>query len=181
MDIENLIIERRSIRKYINLSIEKSVFEKIIDIARYSPSWKNTQTVHYIIIQNKELKAEIAEKYACGFVPNIRVIKNADALVIVCSKPSRSGYEEDGAFSTNKGTHWESFDAGIAVQTFCLASYSLGLGTLIIGVYNEAQIIQAVGMPDGHKISALIAVGFPNETPIVPKRKDVSEIVSFLP
>ena len=58
------------------------------------------------------------------FEYNQKTMHNAPALILVTTITGHSGFERDGSFSTSKETHWESFDAGIAVQTLCLAAYS---------------------------------------------------------
>jgi hypothetical protein len=56
----------------------------------------------------------------------------------------RCGYERDGSFSTPKGDRWEMFDAGIAAQTFCLAAHEMGLGTVIMGVFDENKVNEVI-------------------------------------
>ena len=60
-------------------------------------------------------------------------------------------------FFTLKGSHWESFDAGIAAQTFCLAAWDKGVGTVIMGLFDEKEIAKAVQIPEGQQICAVIA------------------------
>ena len=98
-------------------------------------------------------------------------------LVIITTISPRSGFERDGSPSTSKKTHWESFDAGIATQTFCLAAYDAGLGTVIMGIFDEDKVIKAVGVPEGQKVSAMVALGYADEEPAMPKRKSVGELL----
>ena len=113
------------------------------------------------------------------FAFNQKTASHAPALVVLTMLTSRSGYERDGSFSTSQGTHWQSFDAGIAAQTFCLAAHALGLGTVIMGIFDEDKVKQVVDIPEGQKVAALIAVGHPAEEPVCPKRKDVETLLSF--
>ena len=101
-------------------------------------------------------------------------------LILVTTVSPRSGFERDGSPSTSKGSHWESFDAGIATQTFCLAAHEEGLGTVIMGIYDEAKVIEVAKIPEGQKVSAMVAIGYADETPIIPKRKSADELLSFL-
>ncbi len=55
-----------------------------------------------------------------------------------------SGYEHDGTFSTPQNDRWEVFDAGIATQTFCLAAHAKGVGSVILGIFDEEKIHQYV-------------------------------------
>jgi nitroreductase len=91
----------------------------------------------------------------------------------------RSGYERDGSFSTGKEDRWEIFDAGIATQTFCLAAYNEGLGTVIMGYFDEKEVSKVVDLPEGQKLAAMVAIGVPDETPDMPRRKSVEELLTY--
>ena len=93
----------------------------------------------------------------------------------------RSGFEKDGSYSTSKEDRWEHFDAGIATQTFCLAACEKGVGTVILGIFDEEKVARAISLPEGQKVAALIAMGYPEgESPAVPRRKEAEELVSFI-
>ena len=178
MELIEGIKNRRSIRKFTDAEVTKEQIEEIVDIARFSPSWKNSQSVRYMLITDKALKDKIAEEGVMGFEWNTGIIKGAPALVLILTVDKRAGYERDGSESTSKGEHWQSFDAGIAAETFCLAAYAKGLGTVILGVYDEAKVSEMTGVPEGQKISALIPIGVPAEEPEVPKRKGVADLLT---
>ena len=71
------------------------------------------------------------------------------------------------------------FDAGVASQTFCLAAYEKGLGTVIMGIFDEDKIVDLLHIPEDRELIALIPVGFPDEAPTAPKRKPVEDLLSF--
>ena len=100
-------------------------------------------------------------------------------LVTVVEKIS--GYEPDGSFSTSQGDRWEMFDAGIATQTFCLSAYAKGVGSVILGVFDENKIRQYVSLPQGERVTNLIALGYPLEpAKSAPPRKEVSELLQVI-
>ncbi len=92
-------------------------------------------------------------------------------MVVVTTVDKRSGYERDGSFSTSKGTHWQSFDAGLSVQNFCLAAHEKGLGTVVLGIFEEEKVLDLLNIPDGESVSALIPIGYPDIQPTMPARK----------
>ena len=49
MDLMKAIKTRRSIRKYSTEQVSNIDLEDIVELASYSPSWKNSQTVGYVI------------------------------------------------------------------------------------------------------------------------------------
>lgn len=91
----------------------------------------------------------------------------------------RSGYERDGSFSTPKGDRWQMYDAGIASEAFCLAAHEEGLGTVILGLFDEEEAAKLLNLPEGRQLAALIPVGYPAEAPAAPRRKTVEELLSF--
>ncbi|MDO5491744.1 MAG: nitroreductase family protein, partial [Bacillota bacterium] len=62
---------------------------------------------------------------------------------------------------------------------FCLAACNAGLGTVMMGIYNEAEVTEILKLPEGQIVSCLIALGYPAVGPDAPKRKDVDELLSF--
>lgn len=179
MDFMECVKNRRSIRKFKNEPLNDALFTQLVETASYAPSWKNSQTTRYIVISDTALKQQLAETCVMDFEYNKKTILNAPALVLVTTVANRSGYERDGSFSTSKETHWESFDAGIAAQTFCLAAHAMGLGSVVLGIFDQAKVIETAGVPEGQKVSAMVAVGYPDEIPPMPKRKSAAELLSY--
>lgn len=180
MELVKAVTERRSIRSYTNQPVTEEDLKKIIETARFAPTWKNSQTARYYAILNQELKNKIAEQATLDFSKNKLNIQNAPALVVLTTVNGIAGYERDGSFTTSKKTHWQSFDAGIACQTFCLTAYEYGFGTLIMGIFDENKLAEILQLPKQESVSALIAIGYANEAPEVPKRKSVDQILQII-
>lgn len=180
METLECIKTRRSIRKFKEEAVSHDTIEEIIAAASLSPSWKNTQICRYNIVEDKSILNEIADNCVLDFEYNQKTIKHAPQLVVVSMIEKRCGYERDGSFSTSKEDRWEMFDAGIASQTFCLAAHDLGIGTVILGIFDEEKMSKAINLPDGQKVAALIAMGYPNQECEAPKRKDVDELVKYV-
>lgn len=68
---------------------------------------------------------------------------------------------------------------GAACQTFCLAAKEKGLGTVIMGIFDEDGISDLLQIPKEQELGALIAVGYPDIDPAVPKRKSVEELLQY--
>lgn len=180
MELKQAIETRRSIRTYKDTPVTAEDITKIVEEARFAPTWKNSQTVRYHAVLDKALKDKIAEEGTCQFSKNMLNIKSAAALVVLTTVDGISGYDQDGTPTTPKGSHWQSFDAGIACQTFCLAAHGYGFGTLIMGIFDEAKIRELIALPEGESISALIAVGYADEAPDQRPRKDTAELLRIL-
>lgn len=180
MDAIECIKGRRSIRKFKEDKLDRQLIKDIVEISSYAPSWKNTQTPRYVYIDSKELMNDIADKCVLDFEYNKKTINGAAGLVIVTTVPNRCGYERDGSYTTSKKDSWEMFDAGIASQTFCLAAYEKGLGTVIMGIFDEEETKKVLELESGYKVSAMIAIGYPAINPDTPPRKNVDELVKFI-
>lgn len=177
MNMTECIKGRRSVRKYTAERIERSVLEDIISTASYSPSWKNTQITRYIAIEDTSIIQEIADKFTPEF--NSNIVRQVSTLMAVTFIKNRCGFERDGSYSTKKGDHWQMFDVGIACQTFCLAAHEHGLGTVILGIWDEDGITELLDIPENQELAALIAIGYPADTPSAPKRKSVEDLLTY--
>lgn len=181
MEFEKVVKERRSIRRFKSEPVARETFEEIIDMARFAPSWKNTQIARYIVVTNPEKKASLATpECVFDFTFNLKTLESATAIVLLTYVENISGFERDGSYSTPMGATWQNFDAGIAAQTFCLAAQDKGVGTVILGYYDEKAIREKVDIPEDQVIGAVIACGYPDEEPNAPKRKEVEELVTFV-
>ncbi len=181
METIKCIKERRSIRKFKDEKVDRETIKEIIEAASYAPSWKNSQIARYIVVEDREIIDKIADECVLGFGYNTKTLKNAPALVIQNVVIGKSGFEKDGSYSTPKEDRWENFDAGIAAQTFCLAAHEKGVGTVIMGIFDEYKVAEIVEIPQGQKIVSFIAMGYPEgDAPSAPKRKDVDELVTFI-
>lgn len=180
MEAIECIKTRRSIRKFKENLVDHETINSIIEAASMSPSWKNTQIARYNIIENREVLDNIANNCVLDFEYNQKTISRAKQLCVVSMVTKRCGYERDGSFSTSKEDRWEMFDAGIASQTFCLAAHDLGVGTVILGIFDEDKVGEAINLPEGQKVAALIVMGYPDQECEAPKRKTVDELVTYM-
>lgn len=178
MNAKECLESRRSIRKYKNDAIPVDVLNEIVETAKFAPSWKNTQIARYHVVTNPAMKEKIANDCVCGFSFNTKTLLQAPAIVIVSYVTKRCGYERDGSFTTAKGDRWEMFNAGIATQTFCLAAHDKGIGTCIMGIFDDAKIAKVLSLPEDQIVGAVIAAGYPDEAPEAPARKSADIILT---
>lgn len=179
MEAKECIKTRRSVRKYTDELVSKETVREIVELASYSPSWKNTQVIRYIFVEDEKLISQIADEGLMDFPLNVKTVSRAKQLMIITKKDGISGYEKDGSFSTGKEDNWEMFDAGIATQTFCLAAWDKGVGTVILGVFDDKKVGEIVGIPDGQTVAAIVALGYPAFAPDMPPRKSVEDLLTY--
>ena len=177
MELQEAIRTRRSVRQFTDEKVPHALLEQVVELAAWAPSWKNTQISRYIAIEDPELL-----KAVCGYVSdfNARIIEGCKTLVVQTFVTGRCGFERDGSFSTDREDGWQYYDCGIAAQTFSLAAHDLGLGSVIMGVFDRKGLENFLQIPEGQEIMALIAVGYP-ATPngAGPKRKGVEDLLSY--
>ena len=180
MDAIKCIKERRSIRQFTAEPVSHEVLSEIVEIARFAPSWKNTNISRYVAAEG-DLKDLICDKAFDLYPGNAEMVRKAPMLVVQTYVKNRSGFERDGSFSTKKEDRWQNYDAGIAAEAFCLAAFEKGLGTVILGIFDEDEVAKAIGLSEDRGVAALIVIGHPAiDNPEAPKRKDVSELLTFL-
>lgn len=178
MTAKECILGRRSIRKFTDAPVSHELLAGIIETASYAPSWKHTQIVRYIAVEG-ELKDRIGNECTSTFPNNGKIIVNAPMLIAVTVIKNRCGYERDGSFTTPRKDTWQMFDAGVASQTFCLAAHEAGLGSVIVGIFDQDKVEALLEIPPERELVALIPVGYPAEEPAAPRRKPVTELLAF--
>ncbi|MBR5421501.1 MAG: nitroreductase family protein [Lachnospiraceae bacterium] len=179
MTAKEMILGRRSIRKYTDQPVDEALLREIVEEASYAPSWKHTQITRYTAITDAALKERIASEATTIWPGNGDIIRQAPVLMAISVITKRSGYERDGSFSTAFEDRWEFFDAGIASQTYCLAAHEHGLGTVILGLFDIDTATALIGVPEGQKLVALIPTGYAAEEPTAPKRKSTDDLLTI--
>lgn len=176
MEFKDCVLNRRSVRKFTDEQVSHETLENIMALTAYSPSWKNTQISRYIAIEDPAVLEEICKTYAPF---NAKIIGGCKTLIAQTFIKSRSGYERDGSFSSDREDGWQYYDCGISAQTFCLAAHECGVGSVILGVFDRKGLQAYLEIPEEQELMALIAIGYPDETPTAPKRKPVETLLSY--
>lgn len=180
METTLCIKERRSVRRFQEKPVDRKILREIVETAVWAPSWKNSQTPRYTIIDDKALIGDIAENGCMGFAFNRKTLQQTPVLVVISYVKGICGFEPDGSYSTDKKEGWQMFDAGAAAQTFALAAHDRGLGTVIMGIYDSAYVKKAARLPGEEEPAVLIAAGYEKFRPDAPERKGADEVLRFL-
>lgn len=177
MELQKAIETRRSIRKFSSKEVTEDIIKEIVNTAKFAPSWKNTQVTRYYAIKNEDIKQQIVDTMP-DF--NKTAVQTADVVIISSVLKARSGYNRQGEFDTNKGKGWQMYDCGLSNMLFTLKANELGLGTVIMGLYDEETIKKIINLPETEEIISVIALGYPEENPEMPKRKDAEIILKMI-
>lgn len=179
METQDCLLSRRSVRRYVDRPIPRETLEEIVDAARFAPSWNNQREVRYLCVLDPVRKDKLAALSGAFNKPHIQP---AAALFVVLGKRDCVGLEPgspDGVYY-HKSKEWLMLDAGIAIQTLCLAAWDRGVGTLIMGSFGGEAIRDYLQIPEEDELIALVSAGYPAETPVVPQHRTVEESVQFL-
>lgn len=176
MDVLEAIKKRRTIRTYKTTPVSQDTLDIILEAGRLAPSWGNTQTWRWVVIQDHNLKMQIAEKILRPGNRGTDAVKTAPIIIAACAELNKAGFRK-GQPATDKGGCWYMFDAALALENMVLAAKSLGLGTLFIGGMNANKVESLLEIPQGYACVILMVLGYPDEEPEARPRKEVAELV----
>jgi nitroreductase len=184
VDVLDAIKTRRSIRHYKPDPIPEELLQKVLEAARWAPSWANSQCSRYIVVRDQEKRKQLAGSVRIGNSA-MAALTEAPVIIVVCAELGKAGYTDgekvtgrsDWKISlTNKGD-WYMFDSGLAMQNLVLAARAVGLGTVYIGGFNSNDVAEAVKLPRGMEVVAMTPLGYPADEGKASSRKELSELV----
>lgn len=103
MDAQTCILTRRSVRQFTDQPVPHDLLEKVVSLAAYAPSWKNTQISRYVAIEDPAVRETIASEYCLAGANNPAIIRSAPLLIAQTFVKNRCGYERDGSFTRPGG------------------------------------------------------------------------------
>lgn len=156
--IHDLILKNRSYRRFDNnYQIETEVLKSLINLARLSPSARNSQALKYVLITNSEdCKTIYPNLNWAGYLTNWHgpIPEERPTAYIIMMQDHQI---------TN-----EIFcDDGIALQSILLGAVEKGLGGCIIGSFKKTKIETALSLPSHLEPRYIIALGKPIEEIII--------------
>ncbi len=176
MNVENAIKNRRTIRKFTDYKVTKEEIEKLIEAARWAPSWANTQSWEFVVVQDKDKIKEISNLYSENN-PAQKGSLECSAIILGCAKEKLAGYKNGELRTELDG--WDMFDLGLAFQNINLCAYEMGLGGVIVGAMDHTAIAKVIEVPEGYKFIAAMPIGKPAEEKTAPKRRELEEILYY--
>lgn len=172
----DIIKKRQSDRAYKTTPIEADKIARIIEAARLSPSACNAQPWKFIIIDNPQIKNQIADATSAKLLGMNHWTKQAPVHIVIV--------EESANFSSNFGSvikrrHFPIMDIGIAASHICLQAAEEGLGTCMIGWFDEKKIKKILHIPRGKRPQLIITLGYPEGDLREKVRKTTEQIASY--
>lgn len=171
MSDQSLFRKRFSCRRFTAASVEEDKLAFIIEAGRWAPSAGNLQPWRFVIVRDLAARKALAgAAFRQGFLAS-----EAPVVIVVCAVPAESArvYGERGA------TLYCIQDTAAAAQSMLLAATEVGLGSCWVGSFDEGAVASALGLAEGIRPVAMIAIGHPAEAAPERTRRAARETVLF--
>ena len=170
MEFFETIEARRSIRVFRPEAIPETIITRLLEAVRTAPTAGNLQAFQVYSVRRPEMIRALATA-AYGQ----ECVSNAPCVLVFCTDAPRSAakYKERGI------NLYSIQDATIAATIAHLAAVALGLGSVMVGAFDESNVKHAIGAAPNHRPILMLPMGFPNESPAPTERRPVDEMVSY--
>jgi nitroreductase len=176
MNFTEIAQARQSCRSYDPCRmVEKEKIDAVLNAARLAPSACNGQPYHFTVLQGPVAREAALLTRGMGGMNKFAV--DAPVLIVISEMP----YVKTAAFGAKaKNNDYRSMDIGIAAAYLTAEAAAQGLGTCILGWFDDEKLRQLCGI--GYPIRLVITLGYPGEKdqPRVKKRKDMEALVTWL-
>ena len=177
MSFLELVNKRYSVRNYAETPVAREAIDRCIEAARLAPSACNSQPWKFIVIDDPERIGPFAKTAFEGLLKFNHFVYKAPALVLIVSERQKAFAKLAGMV---KQKSFSQMDVGIAAEHFCLQAAEEGLGTCMLGWFNEAKVRKILSIPRPKRVELIISVGFSADETIPDKnRKCIDEIRSY--
>ncbi|HEX9973263.1 MAG TPA: nitroreductase family protein [bacterium] len=167
MNVYDLILKRRTIRRFKQQPIAEPILKKFVNAGRLAPSGANLQPLEFIVVNDPELVEQIfpAVKWAGYIAPagdppeGARPVAYILVLINTAIKPK----------------HGE-VDAAAAIENMILAALDEGIGSCWMGAIDREQLRVMLSIPPKYDIDSVLSLGYPDESPVI---KDMENSIRY--
>ena len=160
MKFLELIQLRQSDRQYINKPIDREIVDRCIEAGRLAPSASNSQPWTFIIVDNPELKNKVAKKTFGPLKSFNKFVPQAPVIVAIVMEKPKLTAELGGRI---KKKEYPLMDIGIAAEHICLQAAEEGVGSCMLGWFDERTIKTLLNVPNNKSIPLLITLGYTHD------------------
>lgn len=177
MDFLNFVSTRQSDRAFdVNRPVEKEKIERILQAARMAPSACNSQPWHFVVIDDPELRNKVADATSARALGMNHFTKQAPVhILLVEEKVNLSS----GIGGWIKQKDYAQLDLGIVSAHIALAAHAEGLGSCILGWFDEPKMRELLHIPKNKRVWLDIVIGYSTQPLREKKRKALNEIASY--
>lgn len=174
MEFCELAKKRQSDRSYLEKALEKDKIIKCLETARLSPSANNSQPWKFIVVDDQILKEQIAK---CAHSLGMNAFTHKAPVIVAVVAEKQNILSSVG--SVLKDKPYYLIDIGIAVNQFCVQATDLGLGTCIVGWFDEKKVKKLLNISLGKRVPLLITIGYPASNTRIKKRNPIEDMTSW--
>ncbi len=162
MSTYELILRRRTIRKFKQEPLDNQLLERCVNAARVGPSGANLQPLEYIIVAEPLQVEQVFPHTAwAGYLPDWEPQPGERPVAYIF-------------ILTNTEIGNAPTDVGIAAENITLTALEAGVGSGMIGSLDRKALAALLEVPEYYKISLAVALGYPAEEPVMEEMKDDS-------
>lgn len=177
IDFLDLVRQRHSVRAYSDKPVELEKIQRCIEAARLAPSACNSQPWTFIVVDDPQIKNTLADTASNKLLPLNHFTKQAPVIIAIVIEKPKLIAELGGLV---KDREYPLIDIGIAAEHICLQAVAEGLGTCMLGWFDEKKAKKILQIPAGKRIGLMITLGYPaNKKRKNRPRKEMEEIVRF--
>jgi nitroreductase len=177
MNFLELARQRYSVRNYRDDLVPREALDRCIEAARLAPSACNSQPWKFVVMDDPALKARLAAAAFEGLLGLNHFAFKAPVLVVIVAERQKAAAKWGGLV---KRKNFSQMDIAIAAEHFCLQAAAEGLGTCMLGWFNEANVKKQLAVGPRKRIELLISVGFSaDEQAPRKKRKTTEEMAAY--
>jgi len=171
-----LITSRQSDRKYSNKPIDKEQLDRIAEAGRMSPSACNAQPWKFIVVDDPVLIKKLAVAASAKILGMNSFVSQAMAIIVIVREKANFSSKIGG---TIKSKDYSLIDIGIASENICLQAKAEGLGSCMIGWFDEDGVRKILGIPQSKRVLLMITLGYSLSDQRTKRRKPREEVVSY--
>lgn len=171
MDFFQVVERRASMRSFLDKPLDPDLLKKVFKAINSAPSAGNQQAFEVYLVTRPEQKARLAS--ASGDQDSI---VQAPVVLVFCTHPARNAQ----LYGARGRDLYALQDATIACSYAQLSATALGLASVWVGAFDDAQVHQALGAPDGERPIAILPIGHPGAGFEKRPRRPLAELVHKL-
>jgi nitroreductase len=171
-----LIISRQSDRKYSNKPVAEEQLNRIIEAGRMAPSACNAQPWRFIVVTDPEIIEQVARAASAKILGMNAFVAQAMAIIVIVREKPNFSSKIGGSI---KSKDYSLIDIGIASENICLQAKAEGLGSCMIGWFDEDEVRKILGIPKKKRVELIITLGYSLSDQRTKKRKPKDEVVGY--
>lgn len=177
MSFLQLVQSRRSVRRFLDKPVDRTLILQCVEAARLAPSAENVQPWRFLILDDPQVRQKFCDENFTGLY---RVSKWAAKAPVLVALLAEKDLLANRIGKQVTGIHYYLIDMGIGGEHFVLQAAELGLGTCWIGWFDPDKAKKSLNLPKKYQPVALLALGYPADGAVRPlKRKAQADICRF--